>query len=71
MYCAKIAALDQPHVDIQSAIDLAEAVDGHHMWVGQARRYARLAPEALLKLVVFCQMAGSTLSATIRSVLVS
>ena len=31
------------------------------MWVGQACGYACLAPEALLKLVVFCQMCGQHL----------
>ena len=32
-----VLALDQAHVEIQPAVDLAEAVDGDHVWVGQTR----------------------------------
>ena len=57
----QIAALDQPHVDIQSTIDLAVTVDGHHMWVVEACRYACLSTESLLKLLVPRQVRGEHL----------
>ena len=58
---AQIAALDQPHVDIEPTVDLTEAVDGHHVWIGEARRRPRLAAEAFLKFGVLGQMRGKQL----------
>jgi hypothetical protein len=55
---AQIAALDQPHVDIKSTVDLTEAVDGHHVRIVEARRRACLAAEAFLKVAVLGQMRG-------------
>ena len=58
---AQIAALDQPHVDIKSTVDLTEAVDGHHVRIVEARRRACLAAEAFLKVAVLGQMRGEQL----------
>ena len=45
----EVLPLDQPHVHIQPAFDLAEVVDGDDMWVVQPRRGEGLVPEPLLE----------------------
>ena len=45
----EVAALDQPHVQIEPAIDFAVAVDRHHMRVVEPGRGLRFAPEPLLE----------------------
>lgn len=57
----QIAALDEPHVDVEPAVDFAVAVDGHHMRIVQTCSNACLAPEPLLKLVVLGQVCGQHL----------
>ncbi len=57
----QVAALDQAHVDVESAVDLAVAVDRHHVRVVQTCRDACLAAESLLKLAVLGQMCGQHL----------
>ena len=57
----QVAALDQPHVDIQLSVDLAVIVDGHHVGVVEACRDACLAPEAFLELGVLGEMRGQHL----------
>ncbi len=49
---AQIAALDQPHVQIQPAVDLTEPVDRHHVRVVDARGGLRLAAEPRLERLV-------------------
>jgi hypothetical protein len=49
---AEVAALDQPHVQIEPAIDFAEAVDRHHMRLVEPGRGLRFTPEALLERAV-------------------
>jgi hypothetical protein len=43
------AALDQPHVQIEQAVDLAIAVDRHHVGITQAGRSLGLPTESLLE----------------------
>jgi hypothetical protein len=45
----EVAALDQPHVQVEQAIDLPVAVDRHHMRVVEPGRGLRFAPEPLLE----------------------
>ena len=45
----EVAALDQPHIQIEPAVDLAETVDRHHMWVVESGGGLRFAPEPRLE----------------------
>ena len=46
---AEVAALDQPHVQVEQAVDLAVAVDRHHVRIVEPGRGLRFAPEPLLE----------------------
>ena len=46
---AEVATLDQPHVQVEAVVDLAEIVDRHNVRFVDARRGLRLAPEAMLE----------------------
>jgi hypothetical protein len=48
----EIVTLDQPHVEIESAVDLAEVVDGDDVGLGQPSSASALLEEALAKLLV-------------------
>lgn len=52
----QIGAVDQPHGDVQPAVDLAYVVDGYDVAVIEAGGRADLAAETLLELVVFAQV---------------
>jgi hypothetical protein len=52
----EVAPLDQPHVDVQLPVDLAEVVNGHHVRVVQPRGDACLAAKPLLEEVVVDQL---------------
>ena len=49
---AEIAAFDEPHVQIQPAVDLAVSVDGDDVGIVDARGHLRLAAEACLERLV-------------------
>ena len=57
----EVLALDQPHVQVEAVLDLAETVDRHHMRFVDARRGLRLPPEPLLEGDVLGQMRGQHL----------
>jgi hypothetical protein len=46
---AEVAAVDQPHVQVQPPVDLPESVDGHDVRIVHAGGGLRLAAEALLE----------------------
>ena len=52
----QVAALDEPHVHIQSALDFPIAVNGHHVRLVEPRRRPSLATEPLLKVLVLGKM---------------
>ena len=58
---SEILAVDQPHVEVELAVDLAVAVNGNDVRLAQARRGVRLAAEALLEDRVAGEVGGQDL----------
>jgi hypothetical protein len=51
---SQVAAFNQPHVHIESAVDLAEGVYRHHMRVGETGSGERFPAEPLLEQRIGC-----------------
>jgi hypothetical protein len=67
----QVGAVDQPHRDVQPAVDLADVVDRYDVRIVQSRGGARLAPEPLVEFGVLGVVGSSIFSATTRSMAVS
>jgi hypothetical protein len=57
----EVVTLDQPHIEIKSAVDLTEVVDGDDVGLGQPRSASALLEEAVAELLVRDELGAESL----------